>query len=425
MAIEFQTEQKPINTSGVFSFSGPVRSYVIGISYWEFSFADGGDHQVLQLAAHVTSSKSGPDVAYHLPTTLSDSSGNSIAASSIIQVSCIADVGQGDQDNCVSLQNSANPLGNGSTVSPAIGTSIKFVETFLSGFEFSNSSVVDVWSVDTAASYSAAQLSAKALLDSAKTGGTTLAGTIDWGLLAAYEGEGRLASKAVSGTNGQSHVLQFADVIGADTGILRAVVFLQSFAVTYTLPNGTTGHWVNTIGGGVPTKNITVGSNPPVVQITPQVFIRDSSNNEQSTDSSVTMAVVVYANKVVLNDGRETMELRVTSENSAPDASNSRWEYRTNSEWHAMPTISRDGTDEVVLVPASSQSSVILKVHNNTARAITLQVTGNTDTTIAATSSAAYTCAVPQIAANWQIGGAFVGAGPLPDPSFKITKRGS
>ena len=98
------------NKTITFDFSGhQVLSYVVGLSYWKFTFGS-KDHHVRTCALNLSSNKPEPSkVSVKVTGTLSDSSGNNINESdSSVVVNIIAVVDSPDSQLALGSSNAIN-----------------------------------------------------------------------------------------------------------------------------------------------------------------------------------------------------------------------------------------------------------------------------------------------------------------------------
>jgi hypothetical protein len=273
------------NQTVTFDFgSDRVLSYVVGVSYWSFTFGS-SDHHVQTVALGVTSNQPDPNIITAKVTgTLSDHSGHNIDnAGSLVRVCCVALVNSTDTN--LALAGASNIPNGGSSGSIALpGSSLAISSAFLAGFNLSYGSTDHhVHEFSTAAGFTASgtqgAITGQASM-SDESGNNASTATINGGLIAATPSETGLFAKSL--TNLQT---QNTTVVEFGTSISDAVVLLQDLDMEF---DGD--HHVKTLGGGTSDWKV---SSTSVTLANARAFMLDNSgNNQVDAASSVSLVVV-------------------------------------------------------------------------------------------------------------------------------------
>ncbi len=282
MPIEIKSVSSSPNKTVVFDFSDKVLAYVVGVTYWKFSFGN-DDHHVKTLLLSLESNQpNSTQVTATITARLDDDTGHGISNSdSLVNVSCIAVITAADGN--ISLAN-ANAIASGSS-SGEISLPSNTLSTgaaFLSGWSLTQSADHHVKTFQTTAGFKQSgnlgQITSQAqMVDSS---GNFASGSINGGLVAASTSERGILSRAlVNQQTGSSQDVNF------NADLKDAAVMLQSLAVTF----GSKDHHVKSIGGGCTGWKV---NGQKVTLDNAQAFITDDSGNSQSnTDSSVSLIV--------------------------------------------------------------------------------------------------------------------------------------
>lgn len=282
--MRYQSSQP--NKTLTFDFgSDKVLSYVIGISYWSFTYGS-KDHHVQTVALGVTSNQ--PDthtVTAKVSGTLSDHSGNNISdGDSQVRVCCVALVNSADSNLTLAGAQSI-PNGGTSGMINLPGSSLAISSAFLAGFNLSyGSSDHHVQKFSTAAGFTAsgsqgAITSQAAMAD--KSGNNASTATINGGLIAATPSETGIFVRSL--TNLQT---KNTTDVEFGTNISDAVVLLQDLEMQYD-----DDHHVKTLGGGTSGWKVNKTS---VTLDNARAFMLDNSGNNQ-VDASSDVSLVVVA----------------------------------------------------------------------------------------------------------------------------------
>ncbi|MFP8966583.1 hypothetical protein ACKC9G_08415 [Pokkaliibacter sp. CJK22405] len=289
MPISIKTQTTAPNRNVTFDFDDSVLAYVVGVSYWDFSFGN-DDHHVKELALSIQSNKpTTRQVTAQVTAKLDDDTGHGInSGASTIHVTCIAVTGS--QDANVALVNEDGiASGSESPAFPLPSNSLSIGAAFLSGWDLKQNADHHVKTFSTSAglaqSGSMGQITGQAhMID---TSGNFASGWINGGALTAATTENGIFAKAQ--TNKQtdaSFAVDFTDELQGKT-IKEAAVLLQSLTVTF----GSDDHHVQTIGGGCSgwqTEGTAVNLDNA------RAFITDDSGHKQNNnDSNVSVMVVV------------------------------------------------------------------------------------------------------------------------------------
>lgn len=282
MPIEIKSVSSSPNKTVVFDFSDKVLAYVVGVTYWKFSFGN-DDHHVKTLLLSLESNQpNSTQVTATITARLDDDTGHGISnGDSLVNVSCIAVITAADGN--ISLAN-ANAIASGSS-SGEISLPSNTLSTgaaFLSGWSLTQSADHHVKTFQTTAGFKQSgnlgQITSQAqMVDSS---GNFASGSINGGLVAASTSERGILSRAlVNQQTGSSQDVNF------NTDLKDAAVMLQSLAVTF----GGKDHHVKSIGGGCTGWKV---NGQKVTLNNAQAFITDDSGNSQSNaDSSVSLIV--------------------------------------------------------------------------------------------------------------------------------------
>ncbi|ODC03620.1 hypothetical protein BFW38_08755 [Terasakiispira papahanaumokuakeensis] len=289
MPISIDTQITAPNRSVTFNFDDSVLAYVVGISYWDFSFGS-NDHHVKELELSIQANKpTTQQVTAQITAKLNDDSGHGIdSGSSSIHVTCIAVIGS--QDANVALVNE-NRIASGaeSPAFPLPSNSLSISASFLSGWDLSQTEDHHVKTFTTAAGFSQSgsngQITGQAQM--VDTSGNFASGWIDGGSLAASTTENGILAKAVTNKQTDSKFgVDFTDEL-QDKTIKEAAVLLQNLTVTF----GGDDHHVKTIGGGCSGWQ---ADGTSVNLDNARAFLTDDSGHKQSNnDSNVSVMVVV------------------------------------------------------------------------------------------------------------------------------------
>ncbi len=282
MPIEIKSVSSSPNKTVVFDFSDKVLAYVVGVTYWKFSFGN-DDHHVKTLLLSLESNQpNSTQVTATITARLDDDTGHGISnGDSLVNVSCIAVITAADGN--ISLAN-ANAIASGSS-SGEISLPSNTLSTgaaFLSGWSLTQSADHHVKTFQTTAGFKQSgnlgQITSQAqMVDSS---GNFASGSINGGLVAASTSERGILSRAlVNQQTGSSQDVNF------NADLKDAAVMLQSLAVTF----GGKDHHVKSIGGGCTGWKV---NGQKVTLNNAQAFITDDSGNSQSNaDSSVSLIV--------------------------------------------------------------------------------------------------------------------------------------
>lgn len=273
------------NKTVTFDFPSNVLAYVVGVSYWNFSFGS-DDHHVKKLILSLDSNQPGANqITTTVTAKIDDESGHGISsADSKVSISCIAVVTAADGNILLSSCNSI-ASGGSSQSFPLPGSSLKIGSTFITGFSLSQPTDHHVKTVQTTAGFkqtgNSGQITSQAQM--VDTSGNFAEGSINGGLLAAASSEQGILSRAL--TNQQTDKAQSVDFGQAlATG---AAVLLQSLEVTF----GKSDHHVKTIGGGCGSWRV---EGTKVTLDNARAFITDDSGHAQDNGES-NVSLVVFA----------------------------------------------------------------------------------------------------------------------------------
>lgn len=276
-----------INTNKTFTFdfgSRSVLTYVVGISYWNYTFGS-NDHHLKTISMSLsTNQPSATQVAVTVNAALLDASGNVISnSSSNVRVSCIAVVDGADFNLAVANANGI-PSGSASGAIALPSSSLSIGSSFLSGFNLSfGNSDHHIKSLAMTAGFnqngSSATITSSARMQD-DSGNTDSSASINGGLVGASTGETGLLGRAQVNQ-------QTSGSVSVDFGrpISDGVALLQSYSVTF----GSNDHHVKTIGGG--SDGWRVDGNKLVLNNAYAFITDDSGNHQKDSDSSVSMIV--------------------------------------------------------------------------------------------------------------------------------------
>ncbi|ACE85480.1 hypothetical protein [Cellvibrio japonicus] len=282
MPIEIKNASSSPNKTVAFDFSDKVLAYVVGITYWKFSFGSDDHHVKTLLLSLETNQPNSTQVTATITARLDDDTGHGINnGDSLINVSCIAVVTAADSN--ITLAN-ANGISSGSSSTEISlpSNTLSIGAAFLSGWSLSQSADHHVKTFQTTAGFKQSgnlgQITSQAqMIDSS---GNFANGAINGGLVAASTAERGILSKAlVNQQTGSSQDVNF------NVNLKDASVMLQSLTATF----GSKDHHIKSIGGGCSGWKV---NGQKVTLNNAQAFITDDSGNSQSnSDSSVSLVV--------------------------------------------------------------------------------------------------------------------------------------
>lgn len=285
MPIAIKSTSTPPNKTVTFDFPSNVLAYVVGVSYWKFSFGS-DDHHVKKMSLSLDNNQPGArQVTTTVTAKIDDESGHGISsADSNIRVSCIAVIEAADGNILLASGNSI-PSGDSGQSLPLPSSSLSIGTAFVAGFALTQDKDHHVRSVQTTAGFkqtgNSGQITSQALL--VDTSGHFASGNLNGGLVAASSSERGLLSSAL--TNQQTDKAQgvdFGRALAAD-----AAVLLQSLTVTF----GNDDHHVKSIGGGCSGWKV---EGNKVTLDNARAFITDGSGHVQN-DSESDVSLVVFA----------------------------------------------------------------------------------------------------------------------------------
>lgn len=283
MPIAIKSISSNPNKTVTFDFPDKVLAYVVGVTYWKFSFGN-DDHHVKTLALSIdTNQPTSTQITASITAKLDDDSGHGIDnGGSTVHVSCIAVLTAAD-GNITLASATGIPSDSSSSAIALPSSTLSIGSSFLSGWSLKQGGDHHVKTFQTTAGFkqngNSGQISSQAqMID---TSGNFADGSINGGLVAASTAETGILAKAL--TNQQtssSQTVDFGQALGAD-----AAVMLQSLIVSF----GKDDHHVKTIGGGCSGWSI---DGTKVKLNDAQAFITDDTGHVQSNgDSSVSLVV--------------------------------------------------------------------------------------------------------------------------------------
>lgn len=285
MPIAISSTSSPPNTTVTFNFADKVLAYVVGVTYWKFSFGK-DDHHVKTLTLALSNNQPTPtQITTRITAKLDDDSGHGISSNdSSVHLSCIAVI-QGNDGN-ISLANARGIASGSASAAIALpGNALSIGAAFLSGWSLEQSGDHHVKTFETTAGFAqngnSGQITSEAqMID---TSGNFASGSIDGGLLAASTSEfGVVARALINQQTGSASKVDFGQPLGPN-----AAVMLQSLRATF----GSKDHHVKTIGGGCSSWSV---DGSTVTLSDARAFITDDSGHSQS-DSDSSVSLVVFA----------------------------------------------------------------------------------------------------------------------------------
>lgn len=276
-----------------FDFQDNVLDYVVGITYWKFSFGN-ADHKVEKISLSVaTNQPQSRRVSATLTGELRDSDDKTIeASSSIVNLSCIAIVGS--PNNNFALAN-ANGIANGSQ-SGGISlpsSSLKLQSSFLSGFllDFGGGNDHEIKKIEMAAGLhrdgNVGHITSKAEMND-DSGHTSSSNSIDGGLIAIDSNGTGLLTKTLTNKQESSAITR-----SFNTPLSGATALIQSCTVTFGSGDD---EKVKSVGAG--SSEIEVTDNGTVIlKNGAKAFIEDESGNTQDDKNSHVTMILVAAPK--------------------------------------------------------------------------------------------------------------------------------
>ena len=285
MSIAIRSTSSSPNKTITFDFPDKVLAYVVGVTYWKFSFGN-NDHHVKTLTLSLDSNQpTSTQITTRITAKLDDDSGHGINNdSSSVHVSCIAVIQAIDGN--ITLANARGIASGASSNAIALPSNMLSIgSAFLSGWSLAQSGDHHVKTFETTAGFAqngnSGQITSQAqMID---TSGNFASGSIDGGLLAASTSElGVLAKAVVNQQTTAAKSVDFGQPLSAD-----AAVMLQSLRVTF----GSKDHHVKSIGGGCSSWSV---DGSKVTLADARAFISDDSGHTQS-DSDSNVSLVVFA----------------------------------------------------------------------------------------------------------------------------------
>lgn len=286
MAIAIQTLTTLPNQQAVFDFGKGtnVLHYVVGISYWQFSF-NNTDQRVDTISLSLTSNSAGSQVTTSVVGVLKGGDHEIGYDNSSVVLSCVAIL---DNDNRNYTLASAQGVTNGGRSAPITlaSSTPSIASAFLSGFSLHYpSGKHHVQTIQTTAGFtpdgSTGYITGQVSMND-NSNNWAQSPTIDGGLVYVDSSQsGLLAQSLLNQQTGSPVTVNF------DSNLSAAAVMLQSLIVSYGSGHD---HDIKHVGGGV--ANWTVGGNKVVLD-SAQAFMRDNSGNSQrNSDSRVSLIVL-------------------------------------------------------------------------------------------------------------------------------------
>ncbi|MEM1240659.1 MAG: hypothetical protein AAGI45_12535 [Cyanobacteria bacterium P01_H01_bin.26] len=285
MPIAIQTLSNVPNKTVTFDFPNEVLSFVVGISYWDFTYG-GDDHHIETISLKVNANQpSSKQVTATIIGEFRDDSGNKINGdASKVKVCCIAVItAQNPNIDLVNVNNIAS--GSQSNAIALPGSSLGLANAFLSGLNLSYGNKdhhVEQVQMSAGLNPSGNQGFITSTAQMSDDSGHNASGYINAGLVAVSVGQtGILGQAVINKQTGSSFSVDFGQTISA------ACALIQSYKVTY----GSDDHHVQTIGGGCSGWKV---SGSKVTLNNAQAFISDDSGHNQS-DSNSDVSMIVFA----------------------------------------------------------------------------------------------------------------------------------
>ncbi|PRQ09706.1 hypothetical protein [Enhygromyxa salina] len=287
MTVAIQTLSTLPNKEIVFDFGKGtnVLHYVVGISYWKFSF-DNTDQRIDTITLNLTSNSAGSQVTTSIAAQLQGGDHKMGYKNSSVTLSCVAIL---NDDNRNYTFGSGLGIPNGGRSSPiTLCSSTPSVSSaFLSGFSLRYSgSKHHVQTIQTTAGVatdgSTGYITSQANMND-HSNNWAQNPTIDGGLIYVDKSQTGLLAQALPNQQAASPV----SVKFPGTSLSAAAVMLQSLTVSYGSGHD---HDIKHVGGGAP--NWTVGGDTVVLDSAQAFMSDDSHNSQQNSDSRVSLIVL-------------------------------------------------------------------------------------------------------------------------------------